>query len=243
MTVLSWFHLTLETDTPIVDDLKADATSPADRLARIGQRVGMAPAPRSRELFDLAEPMSSAAAGHRARAVRRRRRPQTLFSDTGTALAVEMRDDHQHVAVGDRRAASRPAFRHRRGRAGRRALRSAVPEVPVWPAAPRLAQRSPWSVGAPSPNGQRSPAATSCSASWMSSSSGVFGVAVRPHRRGATRRLPSRRRARRARRVRRARGSSVSSRSATCAVTGATSKPGPVVRCRRRTRSSSRTRM
>lgn len=59
VTVLSWFHLTLQTDTPIVKDLKAEATSPADRLSMIAQRVGMAPAARSRELFLISEPMSS----------------------------------------------------------------------------------------------------------------------------------------------------------------------------------------
>jgi hypothetical protein len=59
VSVLSWFHLTLQSDTPIIVDLKAEATSPADRLALVAQRVGMAPAARSRELIDLAQPMSS----------------------------------------------------------------------------------------------------------------------------------------------------------------------------------------
>jgi hypothetical protein len=59
VTVLSWFHLTLQTDTAIVRDLKAEATNPADRLALIAERVGMAPAARARELFELAETMSS----------------------------------------------------------------------------------------------------------------------------------------------------------------------------------------
>jgi hypothetical protein len=56
---LSWCHLTVETDTPLVQDLQATATSPAERLAKLGERVGMAPAPRSRELFDLADLMSA----------------------------------------------------------------------------------------------------------------------------------------------------------------------------------------
>lgn len=58
VTMLSWFHLTLSSNSPIVVDLQASATSPADRLAAIAQRVGMAPAARSRELFELAGPMS-----------------------------------------------------------------------------------------------------------------------------------------------------------------------------------------
>lgn len=59
VTVLSWFHLTLQSDTPIVRDLKAEASSPADRLSLIAQRIGMTPAARSRELFELAEQMST----------------------------------------------------------------------------------------------------------------------------------------------------------------------------------------
>ncbi len=54
----SWFELTLSENTPIVLALKAQATSPADRLALIAQRLGMTPAPRSRELFQLAGLMS-----------------------------------------------------------------------------------------------------------------------------------------------------------------------------------------
>jgi hypothetical protein len=59
VTTMSWFHLTLETDTPIVKDLKAEATNPADRLVTLAQRVGMTPAPRARELFELADLMSA----------------------------------------------------------------------------------------------------------------------------------------------------------------------------------------
>jgi hypothetical protein len=59
-SLLSWFHLTLDTgDNPILERLQARASSPADRLAAVGDRVGMRPAARSRELFELAEPMST----------------------------------------------------------------------------------------------------------------------------------------------------------------------------------------
>lgn len=59
VTTLSWFHLTVETNSPIVVDLNADGPDPADRLAKIAQRVGLTPAARSRELFQLADLMSS----------------------------------------------------------------------------------------------------------------------------------------------------------------------------------------
>ena len=58
VAVMSWFDETLQFNTPIVQTLKATATSPADRLALVGRAVGMTPAPRSRELFELAELMS-----------------------------------------------------------------------------------------------------------------------------------------------------------------------------------------
>jgi hypothetical protein len=58
VSTLSWFHLTLEHDVPIVVDLNAQAPGPAERLAKLAARVGMTPAPRSRELFELADLMS-----------------------------------------------------------------------------------------------------------------------------------------------------------------------------------------
>jgi hypothetical protein len=54
----SWFHLTVASSSPIVTDLQCAATNPADRLAALANRVGMQSAARSRELFDLARPMS-----------------------------------------------------------------------------------------------------------------------------------------------------------------------------------------
>lgn len=59
--MLSWFHLTVEYDTPVVEDLSAnagDAGNAADRLAAIGARVGIAPSRQSRELFELADRIS-----------------------------------------------------------------------------------------------------------------------------------------------------------------------------------------
>jgi hypothetical protein len=91
VTVLSWFHLTLQTNTAIVRDLKAEATSPADRLSMIAQRVGMAPAARSRELFDLAEPMSSVLRAIELGLFDDSTAASTLF-DSATPLGVEMRN-------------------------------------------------------------------------------------------------------------------------------------------------------
>jgi len=62
VTMMDWFHLTVSFDTAIVVDLKATAGpggNPADRLAAIGARVGIAPSRQSRELFELADLMSA----------------------------------------------------------------------------------------------------------------------------------------------------------------------------------------
>ena len=58
VAMMSWFHLTLETNTQIVLDLSAVAEGTADRLMRIGDRVGLPAHARSDAYFQLAEPMS-----------------------------------------------------------------------------------------------------------------------------------------------------------------------------------------
>jgi hypothetical protein len=58
VSTLSWFHLTLEYDTPIVVDLNAEAPSPAERLQKIGERVGLPAHSRADSYFFLAQNMS-----------------------------------------------------------------------------------------------------------------------------------------------------------------------------------------
>jgi len=57
-TVLGWMELSLSTNTPVVNDLRAQATSPADRLKIIGERVGLAPHSRAAALFSMASDLS-----------------------------------------------------------------------------------------------------------------------------------------------------------------------------------------
>jgi hypothetical protein len=58
VAAMSWCHLTVETDTPVVQDLQATATSPEERLKKLAERVGMTPSPVAREQFELADLMS-----------------------------------------------------------------------------------------------------------------------------------------------------------------------------------------
>lgn len=57
-TVLGWTELTLSADTPVVIDLRAQATSAADRLRIIGERVGLAAHSKSGALFSMSSDLS-----------------------------------------------------------------------------------------------------------------------------------------------------------------------------------------
>src|SRR5215217_5600604 len=58
VSAMSWFHLTVEIDSPIVKDLKADGSNPGERLRAIGERVGLPAHGKAYDLFGLADPMS-----------------------------------------------------------------------------------------------------------------------------------------------------------------------------------------
>ncbi|MFF2274507.1 hypothetical protein [Agromyces sp. NPDC058126] len=57
-TVLGWVHLTLSTNTPVIVDLRAEASSPGERLKLIGERVGLAPHTRSGSFLAMATELS-----------------------------------------------------------------------------------------------------------------------------------------------------------------------------------------
>jgi hypothetical protein len=56
--MMSWFHLSLEYDSPIVKDLRAEAASPEQRLFKIAQRVGLPAHGLSRSYFEIADHIS-----------------------------------------------------------------------------------------------------------------------------------------------------------------------------------------
>ena len=59
VATMSWFHATLETNAhPIVQDLRADAPSPEERLFKIAQAVGYPAHGLAKSYFELAEPLS-----------------------------------------------------------------------------------------------------------------------------------------------------------------------------------------
>lgn len=58
VTMMSWLHVAILFDSPIVVALNAGATTADERLRRLGQRVGLAPHPRCREYLILARQLS-----------------------------------------------------------------------------------------------------------------------------------------------------------------------------------------
>jgi hypothetical protein len=58
VNMMSWFHLTLAFDSPIVVSLRAEAASPEQRLFKIAERVQLSAHGLSKSYFDIADPIS-----------------------------------------------------------------------------------------------------------------------------------------------------------------------------------------
>jgi hypothetical protein len=58
VSMMSWFHLTLEFDSPIVKSLRAESTGVENRLFKIAERVGLPAHGLSKSFFDIADPIS-----------------------------------------------------------------------------------------------------------------------------------------------------------------------------------------
>ena len=58
VSMMSWFHLTLEYDSPIVRSLRADSSSEDQRLFKIAERVGRKAHGKAFDFFRMADPLS-----------------------------------------------------------------------------------------------------------------------------------------------------------------------------------------
>jgi hypothetical protein len=58
VAALSWFHLAVESDSPIITSLRADATGTEQRLFKVAERVGLPAHGLSKHFFGIADPMS-----------------------------------------------------------------------------------------------------------------------------------------------------------------------------------------
>ena len=58
VSCMSFLHLTVDSDLPIIQDLRAQAASPEERLFKIAQRVGLPAHGLSKNYFDIADSIS-----------------------------------------------------------------------------------------------------------------------------------------------------------------------------------------
>lgn len=58
VSMMAWFHLTLQFDSPIVRSLRAEASGVENRLFRIAERVGLPAHGLSKHFFEIADPLS-----------------------------------------------------------------------------------------------------------------------------------------------------------------------------------------
>ncbi len=58
VSMMAWFHLTLQFNSPIIRSLRAEAIGPENRLFKIAERVGLPAHGLSKNFFDIADPMS-----------------------------------------------------------------------------------------------------------------------------------------------------------------------------------------
>ena len=143
--------LTVDTDTSVIIDLQATASNPADRLGALGQKVGITPALRSRELFDLSEPMSTLLRGIELGLFDTETTATTLFTaDTNIFRDVLDVINNWQSATGER-------VKERPGSPLPAAYgTSAQPlRVPVPAAAPATGTAAPVQSTTPSANGQQ----------------------------------------------------------------------------------------
>lgn len=58
VSAMSWFHFTLEFNSPILESLRADATGTEQRLFKVAERVGLPAHGLSKHFFEIADPLS-----------------------------------------------------------------------------------------------------------------------------------------------------------------------------------------
>jgi hypothetical protein len=88
VSTMSWFHLTVSFDSPVVLDLEAQGNSPEERLLKIGQRVGLPAHSRSGAYFRLADDMSLILRAIEAAQCNTVAGAQTLYDKTATPPTI-----------------------------------------------------------------------------------------------------------------------------------------------------------
>ena len=90
VSTMSWFHMALEFDSPIVRSLRAEANGVEQRLFKIAERVGLPAHGLSKNFFDIADPLSRLLILIETEAFRTSGSVRALFTPPG-ALQEDMR--------------------------------------------------------------------------------------------------------------------------------------------------------
>jgi hypothetical protein len=59
VSMMSWFHMTVDNNLPVIEDMRAQGVSAEQRLFKIAQLVGLPAHGLSRSYFEIAEPLSA----------------------------------------------------------------------------------------------------------------------------------------------------------------------------------------
>jgi hypothetical protein len=96
VAAMSWMHLTLMSDTPIIVDLKATATSPEERLRKLGEYVNLPSHPKSEQHFAMADAISNIVTALEARQFANPADVPVLYS---SATTNPIRDDMMTIVA------------------------------------------------------------------------------------------------------------------------------------------------
>lgn len=102
VAAMSFVHLTVEYNTVVVRDLRANADGPVDRLNRIGAQVGLAPHARADSYFQMAESISAVLSNIETGAIENHPLTGQILYLDGEPLQVPMQTliTHWSIATG-----------------------------------------------------------------------------------------------------------------------------------------------
>ena len=100
VSAMSWFHLTVEFDSPIVETLRAEASSEEQRLRKVADRVNMPAHKMAKSFLDLADPMSRLLTLIETGALNEAAAAPALFQETPLQDDVRTIITHWSIATG-----------------------------------------------------------------------------------------------------------------------------------------------
>lgn len=100
VSTMAWFHLTLDVNSPIVRCLKAEATSPEQRLFRIAERVRIPAHALSKSFFDMADALSRLLTAIETKAFDTDANVSVLFTDAVISADVRTVIAHWSITTG-----------------------------------------------------------------------------------------------------------------------------------------------